>query len=200
MSVISLPTSWSDGQILAASALNGNFTTIVNDYNGSITNANISAAAAIGWTKISKSGSSIDDLADVIITSATSGQVLKYNGANWVNGTAGLVTYGGFISGTPAIANDLAINPRVRATATATRISAYSRTAPTGSSLTVQVYNVTQGAVVASVSITAGNNSATSTGMTTASMAAGDILRFDVTAIGSTVAGSNITIQIDGSE
>jgi hypothetical protein len=53
LATISLQTTWSDGQNLTASALNGNFTTIVNDYNGSITNANISASAAIATSKIS---------------------------------------------------------------------------------------------------------------------------------------------------
>ena len=37
---------------MTASALNTNFTDIVNDYNGSITNANISASAAIATSKI----------------------------------------------------------------------------------------------------------------------------------------------------
>lgn len=52
MSIIVVPTTWSDGQVLTASALNGGFTTIYNDYNGSITNANISGTAAIATSKI----------------------------------------------------------------------------------------------------------------------------------------------------
>ena len=52
MSIISLSTTWSDGQVLTASALNANFSDIVNDYNGGITNANISASAAIATSKI----------------------------------------------------------------------------------------------------------------------------------------------------
>ena len=31
----------------------------------------------------------LDDLADVVITSATTGEILKWNGSNWVNGTGG---------------------------------------------------------------------------------------------------------------
>lgn len=46
---------WSDGQVLTASALNGEFNNIVNDYDGSITNANISASAAIASTKLAGS-------------------------------------------------------------------------------------------------------------------------------------------------
>lgn len=52
MAIVILPTSWSDGQVLTAGALNGNFTAITNDYNGNITNANISASAAIDPSKI----------------------------------------------------------------------------------------------------------------------------------------------------
>lgn len=52
MSIISLSTTWSDGQILTAPALNGNFTDIVSDYNGNITNANISGSAAIAFSKL----------------------------------------------------------------------------------------------------------------------------------------------------
>lgn len=52
MSTISRVTTWSDNQTLTASALNGEFNNILNDYNGSITNANISASAAIALTKL----------------------------------------------------------------------------------------------------------------------------------------------------
>lgn len=183
MAIISLGTTWADGQILTAAALNGNFSTIVNDYNGDITDANISGTAAILESKLLFSGSGHNH------QGGTSGALITKN-----------VTYGAFIPGTPAIGNDLGINPTVRATTTAVTIAAYARTAPTGASLTVQVYNVTQTHVVASLSITAGNNSATSSSMTNASLATNDILRFDVTAQGSSVAAANITIQITGSE
>lgn len=54
MSVISRITTWSDGQVLTASALNGEFNNILNDYNGGITDANISNSAAISTSKINK--------------------------------------------------------------------------------------------------------------------------------------------------
>lgn len=191
MSVITLSTTWSDGQVLTASALNGNFTTIVNDYNGSITNANISASAAIAITKLA--------------TINESSVVFSGSGHGHSGGTDGKtitknVTYGALISGTPAVANDLGVNPRVRATTTATRISAYARTAPTGADLIARVWNVTQAATVGSVTISASSTSATTTTITNASLAAGDILRFDITQIGSTIAGANITVQLDGTE
>lgn len=52
MSIIVLPTTWVDNQVLTASALNGEFQAIVTDYNGGITNANISNAAAISLSKL----------------------------------------------------------------------------------------------------------------------------------------------------
>lgn len=52
MSTIARVTTWSDGQALTAAALNGEFNNIVNDYNGSITNANLSASANIAFSKL----------------------------------------------------------------------------------------------------------------------------------------------------
>ena len=58
------------------------------------TNANLSSlsnvVANINWSNLSGKPtfvSNLDSLSDVVITSATNGQVLKYDGTNWVNGT-----------------------------------------------------------------------------------------------------------------
>lgn len=53
MSTITRQTTWTDNQVLTATALNAEFNNIVNDYNGGITNANISASAAIAYSKLS---------------------------------------------------------------------------------------------------------------------------------------------------
>lgn len=53
MATLSRQTTWSDNQVLTAAALNAEFNNIINDYNGGITNANISASAAIAASKIS---------------------------------------------------------------------------------------------------------------------------------------------------
>lgn len=52
MSVISRVTTWSDNQVLTATALNGEFNNILSNYNGGITNANIDPSAAIATSKI----------------------------------------------------------------------------------------------------------------------------------------------------
>lgn len=53
MGIITLPTTFVDGTIPTAAQFNGDFTTIANEFNGSISNANLSASAAIDTTKIS---------------------------------------------------------------------------------------------------------------------------------------------------
>ena len=57
MSTISRVTTWADGQTLTATALNAEIDNILNDYNGGITNANISGSAAIAYSKLSLSNS-----------------------------------------------------------------------------------------------------------------------------------------------
>lgn len=53
MGLVTLPTTFTDGTVPTAAQFNGDFNAIVNEFNGSITNANISASAAIDTTKVS---------------------------------------------------------------------------------------------------------------------------------------------------
>jgi len=55
----------------------------------SISNTHIASGAAIAWSKISKTGSMFNEIGDVTINSATSGQFLKYNGIEWINASFG---------------------------------------------------------------------------------------------------------------
>lgn len=55
MSTISKTKTWADNENVTYSDLNANFDTIYNDYNGSITNANISGSAAIAASKLALS-------------------------------------------------------------------------------------------------------------------------------------------------
>lgn len=52
MATITLPTTFVDGVVPTAAQFNGDFSTIVNEFNGSISNSNISASAAIATSKI----------------------------------------------------------------------------------------------------------------------------------------------------
>ena len=54
MALITKPNTFSAGATIIASEHNSNFDTIYNDYNGNITNANISASAAIVDTKFAQ--------------------------------------------------------------------------------------------------------------------------------------------------
>jgi hypothetical protein len=56
------------------------------------------------WVDQSGGGGALNDLTDVAITSPSSGQVLKYNGTNWVNGTDNEGAGGGGITTGKAIA------------------------------------------------------------------------------------------------
>lgn len=81
MSVISRVTTWSDGQVLTASALNGEFNNILNDYNGGITNANLSASAAIAYSKLNLVGAiQGTDLAGSIAPSKITGTAAVLSG------------------------------------------------------------------------------------------------------------------------
>lgn len=54
MATITKPNTFSAGATIVAAEHNDNFDTIYNDYNGNITNANISASAAIADTKLAQ--------------------------------------------------------------------------------------------------------------------------------------------------
>lgn len=57
MSIISIPNTFSVGAVIVAAAHNQNFSVIYSDYNGNITDANISPSAAIEYSKLSLSNS-----------------------------------------------------------------------------------------------------------------------------------------------
>lgn len=186
MATVTRTTTWSDNQVLTASALNGEFNNLLNAL--AIVNADISASAAIASSKLSFGG--------------TSGQYLKSNGDGTLS-YAGLTlnrAFTFFVPGTPAVANDLSWDPTSPQAMTAVKIWAHARTAPTGSGLTIRVYNITQAHDVASVTIAAAATDGNTTTMTNSAIAAGDVLRCDVTAIGSTVAGADISVVLESTQ
>ena len=74
-----------------------------------IVNANISSSAAIDWSKVSKTGSSIAHLGDVVISSPSNLQVLQFNGTNWVNQTlsgSGITSLNGLTGASQAFSVD----------------------------------------------------------------------------------------------
>lgn len=183
MALITLPTDFTDGTIPTAAQFDGNFNVIVNEINGNLDNSNVKSSAGIAESKIAFNGSGHGH------TGGSDGKLIPKNRA-----------YGFYIAGTPSVANDLSWNPRAYANQTVTRLSAHVKTAPTGADLIIRVWNVTTGATVGSVTISAGSTDATTTSITNSTITAGDILRIDVTQVGSTVAGADITTILDVSE
>ena len=45
------------------------------------------STATVNGNDVLTTASSIDELSDVVLTTPSSGQVLKYTGTNWINGT-----------------------------------------------------------------------------------------------------------------
>lgn len=86
MSTITKPNTFSNGAVIVASEHNANFDTIYNDYNGSITNANISASAAISATKLS--------LATIAQTIAMSSSALNFAKGSDIPSVAGTTDIG----------------------------------------------------------------------------------------------------------
>lgn len=84
MAIITKPFTFTNGNVIQAAEHNSNFSTIYNDYNGNITNANISSSAAIVDTKllaITTTGK-VSNTALSVSGQAT-GDILYYNGSAW---------------------------------------------------------------------------------------------------------------------
>ena len=98
MATITLPNVFSSGGTIFASEHNDNFSTIYNDYNGNITNVNISASAAIVDTKLATITT-----ANKVNVSAITGTLGVANGGTGVT----TITDGGVMigQGTSAIAS-----------------------------------------------------------------------------------------------
>lgn len=104
------------------------------------------------------------------------------------------------VSGVVAVANHV-LKPGVRVPAQTTLRQMVLRidTAPVGSSLTVQAERFNNGAsqgIIATASIPTGLTVGSVTGLS-AACAVGDIIKFNVTAVGSTTAGSDLTASLD---
>ena len=69
-------------------------------------------------------------------------------------------------------------------------------TAPTGSALTVDVLKNGTSILSSAISIAAGTNTATGT-ISTSSVSSGDYFTINVTGVGSTIAGANLTVSVN---
>lgn len=174
MGTITRPYTYTAGNTITASQNESNETTLYNEFNGNIDNANIKSSAAIVESKIA--------------FNTSTGH--SHNGTDSKSIPRAI---GFFSADTQSVADDISWNPIIPQAMTATKIYAYARTAPTGANLIMRI-SKSDGTVVGSVTIAAGDTTGSSTTFTTPSLADGDVLRLDCTQIGSTVAGSNISI------
>lgn len=92
-----------------------------------------------------------------------------------------------------AVANDQGWNPICKQSQTFQELDVYAKTQPSGSVLTIRIYNITQSHAVGSVSVSSGSSQASTTSLTNPSVNKGDVLRIDITAIGSTTPGGQVT-------
>lgn len=182
MGVVTRPNTYTTGNTITAAENEANETTIYNEFNGNIDNANIKSSAAIVESKIAfntASGHSHD-------------------------GTDSKAIPKGFVftlTGTLATGTSLA--PALIATGglTIAKVYAYCKTAPTGASVIIDInkngtsiWNSNQANRVA---ITAGlTTPATQTSFDTTALVENDLLTIDVDQIGSTEPGADLTVII----
>lgn len=95
MAVIVKPFTFAAGALVIASEHNSNYDTIITDYNGNITNANISASAAITITKLSGVAASGANSDITAITGLSTPLGPAYGGHGVANNAASTLTISG---------------------------------------------------------------------------------------------------------
>ena len=134
---------------------------------------------------------------------ATSGQVLTYNGTSWtptmppppVNHFS--ITWGIGIGQPVVVGNDVTPHYLVPFAGTPQEVTLAAKTAPAGADLIVDILHNGTSLFSAPVHLPAGQTQATSTALASgAVLAAGDLLTLNVTQVGSTTPGQDVTIQL----
>jgi hypothetical protein len=135
------------------------------------------------------------------IDSPASGDVLIYDGSNWINGSAVEQRAVMFYLAGDLEAKEYSVNIRFPFTSgslKATRIQAEVETAPTGASLIAQVrrYDSSGSEAVGSVTVAAGDKIASQGSISNDYISPGYKWKVAVIQVGSTVAGSDLVIQV----
>lgn len=145
-------------------------------------------------------------VSQLLQTGATNGQVPTWNGTEWAPASPAASTKHFLLpyshAGTLAPTTGTFRLYAERAM-TITQVRASVGTAPTGAALVVDVNK--NGTTVFTTqsnrpSIAAGSNTATATAINVTSLAAGDYLTVDIDAVGSTVAGADLTVTVEVAE
>lgn len=181
MSTIVKPKTWVDDENVTYTDLNSAFDTIYNDYNGSITNANVSASAGIVESKIAFNTTTGHD------HDGTDSKAIPKQFVFTITGT---------------LTTGTSLAPILIPTGALTITKAYLnvKTAPTGAALIVDInkngtsiWNSNQ---ANRVQVAAAATSGTQTSFDTTSLTEGDVITVDIDQVGSTVAGADLTITL----
>lgn len=156
--------------------------------------ANGSGKLAAGWVQ---EVIGLTDLTDVGVSGAAVGQTLVYNGTSWSN--ASLNETAAFSQPDTLIVTTGKHRFYASRNYTIVSVRASVGTAPTGADLLVDVNK--NGVTIFTTqtnrpTITAGTNTALAAAINVADIASGDYLTIDIDQVGSSVAGSDLTVQI----
>ena len=121
--------------------------------------------------------------------------ILFFNGlASQVSSAGtGSASYLFTVPGTIGIRSNAAPLIQAPADESLSSVVALVKTAPMGANISVNVLDA--GSVIATVTIVAGKTSGT-VALTAAGVSAGDLLTIDITAVGTTFPGSDLTVQL----
>jgi hypothetical protein len=174
MATVTRTTTWSDNQVLTASALNAEFDNLLDAV--AIVNADVSASAAIAYSKLALTGSikNADIASDAAI--ASSKISLSVNrGFAW------------YLDGTSIVANEVGAKYIVPQNMTVVSI----KTKTVSGTATVRIQKDTDD-VDAGISVT--STVASETSITSAALTANQVLTLDITAASSCV-GLTVTVE-----
>lgn len=187
MGTITVPKTWADAENVNYTDLNSGFSTIYNEFNGSIDNDNIDASAAIEESKVTFNTSTGHD------HDGTDSKAIPKALVFTVTGT---VTTG------------TSVAPLLLSTGSLTISKVYVnvKTAPTGQVLKIDIdksddngsnwtsiWNTTP---ANRAEIAAGSTAGTETSFDTTALTEGDLLRLNIDQVGSTVAGADLTVTV----
>lgn len=181
MGTITRPNTYTAGNTIDPTENTANETTIYNEFNGNIDNANIKASAGILESKIAFNTSTGHD----------------HDGTDSKAIPKGLV-----FTVTGTLSTGTSVAPVLVATGALTISKVYVnvKTAPTGAAIIIDVnkngtsiWDTTQ---ANRATIAAGATSGTQTSFDTTALTEGDVLTLDIDQVGSTVAGADLTVTV----
>lgn len=179
--------TWVDNENVTYTDLNGNFDTLYNDYNGNIANANIASDAAIAESKIA--------------FNTSTGHNHDGSNSKLIPAVVGIP-----VTGSLVVSTDPAFWIPIRDSRTISEAYAVVKTAPTGADLIIDIEKSTDdGETWTSIwntttqnrlTIADGETTGEQTSFDTTSLSEDDLLRIAIDQVGSSVAGSDLTVTI----